>query len=350
MQLVVAQLTQQLQRGLRSLYTLHSDEPLLQQEAADLIRATAKGQGFTERTVHSVSGARFDWAEILASCQSMSLFAHRQLVEVRIPGGKPGKEGAAALQQLAQLTQNNDSTVVLVLLPQLDKAAKTSAWFTALDGCGVTVAIDALPRTALPQWIAQRLQLQGQQVDGGEQGIRTLQFFADRVEGNLLAAHQEIQKLDLLYPKGTLSFEQVEGAVLDVARYDVFKLSEALLAGQSLRGQRMIQGLQAEGESVVLVHYVISEDIRTLKRIKDALSAGRPLPLAMREQRVWGVKEKLMERILPRLGQTHLNHLLRSAHVVDGIVKGLKDPDWPHDPWQALLHLAQSLSTTCAIK
>jgi DNA polymerase-3 subunit delta len=187
-------------------------------------------------------------------------------------------------------------------------------------------------------------------VAAGEEGQRTLQFFADRVEGNLLAAHQEIQKLHLLYPPGPLSFEQVESAVLNVARYDVFKLTEAVLAGQVARVQRMLEGLKAEGESEVLVHYTLSEDIRTLKRVKDAIAAGRPLPMALREQRVWGVKEKLMERVLPRLSDTTLNNLLQAAHVVDGIVKGLKQPDWPHDPWQALHRLAMGLCEPCMAK
>ena len=158
-----------------------------------------------------------------------------------------------------------------------------------------------MERQALPQWIAQRLAQQGQRVAAGDEGQRTLQFFADRVEGNLLAAHQEIQKLALLYPAGELNFEQVESAVLNVARYDVFKLSEAVLAGQAGRVQRMLDGLKAEGEAEVLVHYTLSEDIRALKRVKDAMAAGRPLPMALREQRVWGLRERLFERVLPRL-------------------------------------------------
>jgi DNA polymerase-3 subunit delta len=185
-------------------------------------------------------------------------------------------------------------------------------------------------------------------VAAGEAGQLTLQFFADRVEGNLLAAHQEIQKLALLFPPGELTFEQVEGAVLNVARYDVFKLSEAVLAGQMVRVQRMLEGLQAEGEAEVLVHYTMAEDIRALKRVKDALNQGRPMPMALREQRVWGVKERLFERVLPRLSESTLAELLHSAHLVDGIVKGLKQPDWPANNWQALHRLAMRLCQACA--
>ncbi|MEO7547955.1 MAG: DNA polymerase III subunit delta [Ramlibacter sp.] len=348
MQLAAAQLAAHLQKGLRPLYALHGDEPLLVQEACDAIRAVARAQGYTERTVHTVAGAHFDWSEVLAAGGSLSLFADKQVVEVRIPSGKPGKDGSLALQQLAQAAQGNDSTLTLVLLPRLDKMTKTGAWFAALENTGVTVQLDPVERGALPQWIAQRLQQQGQRVTAGEEGRRTLQFFADRVEGNLLAAHQEIQKLGLLYPEGELGFEQVEGAVLNVARYDVFKLSEAVLAGQAERVQRMLDGLQAEGEAAVLVHYTLAEDIRALKRVKDAMAAGRPLPMAMREQRVWGLKERLFERVLPRLTPQALDRHLRAAHLVDGIVKGLKAPDWPTDGWQALHRLAQGLCRDCA--
>ena len=357
MQLAPAQLSQHLQKGLAPLYTLFGDEPLLIQEAADAIRAAARTQGYTERTVHTVAGAHFDWSEVLAAGGSLSLFADKQIVEIRIPSGKPGKDGSVALQQLAESAPGNDSTLTVVLLPKLDRMARGAAWFSALEGHGVALQVEPVERQALPQWIAQRLARQGQRVASGEEGQRTLQFFADRVEGNLLAAHQEIQKLALLYPAGesaagpagVLSFEQVETAVLNVARYDVFKLSEAVLAGQAARVQRMLEGLRAEGEAEVLVHYTLAEDIRALKRVKDAMAAGRPLPMALREQRVWGLKERLFERVLPRLSATAVDNLLHSAHLVDGIVKGLKVPDWPGDGWQALHRLALELCRACAV-
>ena len=349
MQLSPNQLGAHLQKGLKSLYTLHGDEPLLIQEALDTIRAVARSQGFTERTSHMVAGAHFDWSEVLAAGGSLSLFADKQIVELRIPSGKPGKEGSVALQHLANQSRDNDSTLTLVMLPRLDKATKTGAWFGALESFGVTVQVEPVDRNALPAWIAQRLAAQSQRVVGGDEGQHTLQFFADRVEGNLLAAHQEIQKLALLYPPGELSLAQIEGAVLNVARYDVFKLSEAVLAGQMLRVQRMLEGLQAEGEAEVLVHYALSEDIRALKRVKDALGQGRPMPMALREQRVWGAKERLFERVLPRLSGAALAELLQAAHLVDGIVKGLKQPGWPIDNWQALHRLAMMLCTQCAV-
>jgi len=350
MQLALAQLGAHLQKGLRSLYTLHGDDPLLQQEAADAIRATARAQGYTERTVHTVAGAHFDWSEVLAAGGSLSLFADKQIVEVRIPSGKPGKEGSPAIQQLVESAQGNDSTLTLFMLPRLDGPTRKGAWFGALENGGVTIAVDPIERQALPAWIAQRLQRQGQSVVAGEEGQRTLQFFADRVEGNLLAAHQEVQKLGLLYPPGELSWDQIEAAVLNVARYDVFKLSEAVLSGQVARVQRMLDGLQAEGEAAVLVHYTLAEDIRALKRVKDAMAAGRPLPMALKEQRIWGPRERLFERVLPRLSEVRLNNLLQSAHQVDGIVKGLKVPDWPQDGWQALHRLALRFSRMCMVR
>src|SRR5674476_1533171 len=228
MQLNPSQLQPHLQKDLRSLYTLHGDEPLLLQEAADAIRATARTQGFGERSVHTVSGAHFDWSEVLAAGGSFSLFADKQILELRIPSGKPGLAGAAALEQLAEQSSANDSLLTLVTLPRLDKAAKSTAWFGALERCGVTLQVESVERSALPQWLAQRLAAQGQRVLAGEEGQRTLQFFADRVEGNLLAAHQEVQKLALLFPAnapgtpgssqaGVLSFEQVESAVLNLS-------------------------------------------------------------------------------------------------------------------------------------
>jgi DNA polymerase-3 subunit delta len=327
--------------GLKPLYVIQGDEPLLAQEAGDAIRAAARAAGFGERKVFVVSGAHFDWSALLGAAQAMSLFAQRQLIEVRLASGKPGKEGAQALQRYCQAL--GDDVLTLIHLPRLDRQQQQSAWFTALEAASVVVRIDSVERQALPQWIARRLAAQDQRVEGGEIGIRTLAFFADRVEGNLLAAHQELQKLALLYPTGTLTFEQVEAAVLDVARYDVFKLGESVLAGQTARVLRMLDGLRAEGVAPVLVHWTLAEDIRALRRVKDALAQGKPMPLALRENRVWGAKERLFERLLPMLPEHALAHLVEAAHICDGLVKGLKHPDWPLEPWDGLKRLALML-------
>lgn len=347
MQLNASQLGSHLQKTLAPVYVLHGDETLLVQETADAIRAAARARGHTERSSHTASGNQADWGAILAAGGSLSLFAEKQLVEIRIPSGKPGKDGSVALQQIA--AGSDDSVLTLVLLPRLDQATRKSAWFAALEAAGVAIQIDNVERAQLPAWIARRLTAQGQRVAAGEAGQRALQFFADQVEGNLLAAHQEITKLGLLYPAGELTLEQIEAAVTDVARYDVFKLSETVLAGQRERARRMIDGLQAEGVATVLVHYALAEDIRALKRIKDQLAAGQPLPLALRGERIWGVRERLVERVLPHLSERQLDALLEAAHRVDGVVKGLPHPDWPPDPWQALQRLAQGLCGACAM-
>ena len=218
MQLAPSQLGRHLERGLKSLYTIHGDEPLLQQEALDVLRAHARTQGFTERSAHMVSGAHFDWSEVLAAGGSMSLFADKQMIEIRIPSGKPGKEGSLALQQIAEQAQGNDAVLSIIVLPRLDKATKATAWFAALENCGVTLQVDPVERKDLPAWIAQRLGAQGLRVAAGEEGQRTLQFFADRVEGNLLAAHQEVQKLALLFAPTAQS-----GGVLTWAQVDICK-------------------------------------------------------------------------------------------------------------------------------
>jgi DNA polymerase III subunit delta len=353
MQIAAAQLPQHLSKGLKSLYTLHGDEALLIQEAADAIRAAARTQGFTERSVHTVAGAHFDWSEVLAAGGSMSLFGDKQIVEVRIPSGKPGKEGSPAIQKMAEQSQGNDGLLTLFILPKLDKMSKTGAWFSALDSFGITLEVQDIDRRALAPWLTQRLAAAGLRVKSGEEGERTLKFFADRVEGNLLAAHQEIQKLSLLHPSTTdtpkeLSFENVEAAVLNVARYDVFKLSEAVLAGNMVRTQRMLDGLQAEGEAEVLVHWALSEDIRNLHRVRSLMDEGKPLPMALTEARVWGIKQRLYERILPRLTALESANLLHAAHITDGIVKGLKSPGWPMQPWAALHQLAAMVCKVAA--
>ena len=338
MQIRAEGLAQHFAKGLRPIYTVYGDEPLLAQEAGDLIRAAARAQGYGERKVFTVAGNHFDWAQVQGAAQALSLFSERQLIEIRIPSGKPGKDGSEALQRYcARLPED---VVTLVTLPRLDKTQLNSAWFMALDGAGASVKVDPVERRALPQWIAQRLAAQGQRVADDEIGQRTLAFFADRVEGNLLAAHQELQKLALLHPAGELSFEQIEAAVLNVARYDVFKLSEAVLGGNVARLLRMLEGLQAEGEAAVLVHWSLAEDIRALKRVRDAVDAGKPLPMALREARVWGPKERLFERIVPGLRSADITRLIEAAQICDGPVKGLRHPAWPVDPWAGLQRLA----------
>lgn len=327
--------------ALKPLYTLWGDETLLVQEAADAVRAAARAAGCTERQVHTVAGAHFNWSGLLGASQSMSLFGERQLIEIRIPSGKPGKEGSDALQRYC--TQLDPQAVSLIVLPRLDRQQQQSAWAVALDQAGVMVRVDSVERKALPTWIAQRLAAQGQRVQAGEAGQYSLQFFADQVEGNLLAAHQEIEKLGLLHPPGELSPEHIQQAVVNVARFDVFSLGEAIWSGHVARALRMLKGLEGEGEAAVLVHWSVSEDIRALQRVHTALQARQPLPMALRQARVWGAKERLFEQLILRLTARQLQAWLQAAHECDGVIKGLKHPAWPGGAWGALRQLVMGL-------
>jgi len=352
------ELTSHLQRGLAPLYVIEGDESLLVQEMSDELRSKTLQLGYSERQVFTVMGAHFDWSSVLAEFQSMGLFADKQLIELRIPSGKPGKEGAQAIEQLVSLMQSFQEQgqgtdlpdkVLLITLPRLDKSSKSSAWHQSLEAAAPIFVVQNIDRSALSSWIVQRLAAQDQRVSAGAQGTQTLQFFVSCVEGNLLAAHQEIQKLALLYPPGELGFEQVQKAVLNVSRFDVFKLSEAILSGQVTRVQRMLDGLQAEGEAAVLVHFAMTEDIRLLYKIKSSVVTGKALPMVLKEYRVWGAKEKLIERVIGHLSVHVLEKLLQACHRVDGVVKGLKAPNWPENSWMALQQLAFLCAKSCSL-
>jgi DNA polymerase-3 subunit delta len=325
------QLSQQLTRGLKSLYVIFGDELLLALEAADRIRAKALEQGFTERRV-LIADTGFDWGELAMASSSLSLFAPKRMLDVRIPGGKPGKDGSEGLQRLAASLPAD--TLILITLPGLDRQAQTSKWFTALEGCGMAVHAASVKRDRLGQWLVGRLAQQEQQADQS-----LIQFLVDRVEGNLMAAHQEIQKLSLLFPKGTLPGEDVRNAVVDVARFNVFEIGATLLKGDRVHYVRMLDGLRAEGIAAPLVLWAIAEEVRTMARIKAALSAGQPLAQVLRDGRVWGVRQELMPGALRRLQQSQLLVALRDAARIDRMIKGLADGD----VWDALLHLGLAL-------
>lgn len=336
MQLKLEQLPQHLQKGLASLYVLHGEEAFLVLEAVDRIRARARQEGFAEREVLTVEPG-FKWNELMMAGASQSLFGDRKLLELRIPGGKPGAEGGQALQDYCQ--NLSPDTVTLITLPKLDRTQQGSKWFTALEHAGVAVAAWPIERASLPQWIAGRLQQQNQRLDRD-----TLAFLADKVEGNLFAAHQEIQKLGLLYGEGELSPEQVRDAVLDVSRFDVFKLGEALLGGDALRFSRVLDGLQAEGESPVLVLWALAEEVRTLLKLKRGLLQRQALPQLLKEHRVWGARQQLMEPALRRLSVAQLETALSEAAHSDRLIKGLGSGE----PWSVMLRLGLSLCSATA--
>lgn len=331
MQLRYDALDAHLAKGLAAVYVITSDEHLLAQEASDKIRKMAKAQGFLEREILSVE-RYFKWGELLAANQSQSLFGDKKLIDLRMPTGKPGKDGSAALQEYVRdLSPDN---ITLISLPKLDWATQKAAWVTMLQQAAVYIDIPLIERAALPQWIGQRLAAQGQSADK-----QSLEFIADRVEGNLLAAHQEIQKLGLLHPQGKLSFESIHDAVLNVARYDVFKLNEAMLVGDVARLVRMLDGLKGEGEALPLVLWAMAEELRTLLKLKSGVAQGRPLGALLKEYRIWGPREKLMEPALRRVSLATLQAALQDAAQIDKMVKGLRAPKFAGDAWDALLQL-----------
>ena len=331
MQLRPDALEAHLAKPLAPLYVISSDEHLLALEAADKIRATARAQGITEREVLVVERG-FKWNDLLAANQSQSLFGDRKLIELRIPTGKPGKDGGQALQDYAaSLSPDN---VTLVTLPKLDWATAKAAWVGALQQAGMYIDIPLVERAQLPNWIGVRLAAQRQRADK-----LSVEFIADRVEGNLLAAHQEIRKLALLHPEGELSFEQVQDAVLNVARYDVFRLNEAMLSGDPARLVRMMDGLKGEGEALPLVLWALTEEIRTLLKLKSGVTQGRPLGQLLKEYKIWGPRERLMDGAVRRMTLPVLERAMRDAAQIDRMVKGLRTKDFSGDAWDALLHL-----------
>ena len=323
------------------LYIFSGDEPLLMMEAMDQLRAVAKKQFYTEREV-LLQERGFDWSALLSAGQTMSLFGDKRWLELRIPTGKPGRDGADALKQFAAQVQSQSQgsegpdTVVCIILPRLDGKTKTSAWFSALDEAGMAIQIDSLDRSQLPQWITGRLKNQNQEVEPGAEGIRALEFIANQVEGNLIAAHQEIQKLGLLYPNGKLTEEQIRTAILKVARYNVFELTEAMLAGDLARLNRMLDGLKGEGEPLVLILWSVTEELRLLSKLKAASDAGESVQQLMRANRVWGNKERLYPNALRRVQPLKLRRAMQVAAGLDRQVKGLYAADLPADPWDGL--------------
>lgn len=322
-------------QGLASVYLITGDDPLLTIEAADALRSAAKQAGFTERT-SLVMDARSDWSLLARASGSGSLFGDKQLLEISIPTGKPGKQGADALMALAaQYGGRPGAEVVnIVSMPRLDRATRDSKWAQCLFDAATVLDLPNIDRPHLPAWIGQRLAKQGQQANN-----ETLEWLADKVEGNLLAAHQEILKLGLLFEPGMLNLAQVSQAVLNVARYDVFGLRDAMLAGQSTRVLRILEGLKAEGEALPLVLWAVGEEIRLLARVVQLGNQGSDLGSAMRTMRIFGQHERLARQAIDRVGTTAWPAMVQHAHEIDKLIKGLQVPGRLHDPWQEMARL-----------
>jgi len=315
MQLALAHLEKHLTQSLKPLYILVGDEPLAQRESLDAIRAAARAQGYDERTTLTVE-RYFNWQQIQSYGQSISLFASQRLLEINITSGKPGVDGGKALQALAN--KAIPDTCVVVILPKLERDAANSAWYSALEKNAVTISLNEVDAANLPKWIASRLALQGQHTSQ-----QTLEFLAHQVEGNLLAANQEVQKLGLLYPQGELSDATVREAVLNVSRYDAFQLGEAVLAGDAARTVRILQGLQDEGENAVAVMSPLMWVLRPLVRIKQAEMRGENIMNAMTNARIYGEKQALVKRALARLNLKQLEAALQKLADIDKTAKGV---------------------------
>ena len=326
------QLDAHLAKQLAPLYVIHGDEPLLALEAADAIRKRARAAGYVERTV-LVAERGFKWGELHAAGASMSLFGDKKIIELRIPTGKPGTEGAQAIK--AHADNLSADALTLVTVPKLDRSTQESAWFKALARAGVVITVYPVDRARLPEWIAGRLARQKQRA-----GRETLTFLADSVEGNLLAAHQEIQKLGLLLPEGELDFESVRAAVLNVARFDVSQLPQAMIAGDLGRFARVLDGLRAEGEAAPRIVWLVAEELRAVARVQTGIAAGRPLQDLFRENRVWGEPRQravaaAARRLPAKTLQSAITHAARIDRVSKGVAKG--------DAWDELLGLGLGL-------
>ena len=325
-------LEQRLAQALAPLYVIHGDEPLIALECGDAVRAAARRQGIDERETFIVE-QHFRWDALRAVNASMGLFGGRKLVDLRIPSGKPGVEGAKVLEAYA--ADPNPDNVTLVTLPRLDRAAQNSAWFTALATRAAVVAVQPMERDALPRWIASRLLRQKQKA-----APETLSFLADLCEGNLLAAKQEIEKLALLLPEGQLEHAAVEAVVADVARYDVFAASEAWLLGDAARAVRILVALQAEGDGPQLAIWSLGEDLHAIAAVQSMMRDGVPIASAVRNARVWGKRQSALEKAVRRLEGGEVVRLLGALSLIDALSKGIGRGD----AWDEVVALALAIA------
>jgi DNA polymerase-3 subunit delta len=312
MQLRSGDLEAHLAKALAPAYAIHGDEPLVALEAADAVRAAARGRGFAERVVFE-PGRSFDWSEFEHAAASLSLFGGRKLIELRLPTGKPGAPGSAAIA--AHLERHDSESVLLVTLPRLDRQGQGSAWFTALASAGVVVDVWPIERARLPAWIAERLARQKPRAPR-----EVLEFLAESVEGNLIAAHQEVQKLALLAPPGELSLETVQAAIVNVARYDPYDAAEALVAGDTARYLRVLEGLRAEGEQPTFVLFVLSHALFALQAMRRGIDPrvfNRNLQRALQ-----GAARRYAERLV--------DEAIAQCSQIDRAIKGVGSGE----PWE----------------
>jgi DNA polymerase-3 subunit delta len=325
-------LSDQLQKQLHPVYLVSGDEPLLLQECCDLIRRQARAQGCTDRQIIEAGAAGFDWQEILHSAASMSLFAERKLVELRLPGGKPGAEGSKALCDYLDMASDDD--VLLMITGKIDKASTNSKWYRALDRAGATIQIWPVDTRNLPGWLRQRISRAGLSIDDD-----ALQLLCDRVEGNLLAAVQEVEKLKLLVKDARITARSVLDAVSDNARYSVFELADKALGGDAAASLHMLHGLRGEGTEPAVVLWALAREVRVLHDVQLDCAAGQGALQAMNARRVWKSRIPLMQAALARHTTGSVSLLLEQAAKVDGSIKGFAGGR----PWDNLEDLVTGL-------
>ena len=327
MKLYFNQLKSHLEKQLQPVYFISGDEPFQQDESVRLIREAAKSQGYTEREVHHVDRS-FDWDELVHSAGSMSLFAERKVIELRIPTGKPGDKGSKAL--VAYTSQLPEDNLLLIVSGKLDASQTKSKWFKALDAVGATLAVWPLELQELPAWLKGRMQVRGLQPT--EDALTVL---AEQVEGNLLAADQELEKLLMIYGEGPINAEQVLDAVSDSARFDAFALVDVALQGDAVRVSRILHGLKAEGEDVLHVLGALMYQLRMLEKMAGAVSRGQNLEQVFKQHRIWDKRKVVLNAGLKRHGLKRWQAFLLVAGRIERMCKGLAIGK----PWDELLQL-----------
>ena len=316
------QLSSHLKNSLAPCYLVTGDEHLLVAEALDDIREAARSSGFSNRELH-VATTGFDWHQLTASTGNMSLFAEQRIVELRLPTGKPGRTGGQAIVDLVE--QAGPELLFIVTAPKLDRSAAASKWAKAIEQKGVGLQIWPIGVRELPGWIANRMRQSGLQPTRD-----AVALIADRVEGNLLAAGQEIEKLRLLLGEGKVTADDVNEAVANSSRYDVYKLTDAALAGDAPRAVRILGGLKAEGVEPVIVMWALTRELRTLATLDDAVRQGTDLGSAMQSARVWNNRQGLMRSCISRHQHGDFHRMLKASGRADAAAKGQRYGD----PWQ----------------
>ena len=333
MQLRPEQLARHLEKQLLPIYIVSGDETLLIQESCDLIRKHAKVAGCTEREVIDASASGFKWNEIINSAASMSLFAERKLIELRVPNGKPGAEGSKALCEYVETA--SDENVLLIISGKIDKQSTNSKWFKALDSAGGTIQVWPVDAQQLPRWLEQRISGAGMTISSD-----ALNLLCERVQGNLLSAVQEVEKLKLLAKDGKIRAETVTDSVSDNARYNLFAMADSAVQGDAAASLRMLSGLRGEGSEPTVVLWALTRELRTLYEIQTACDNGQDMLQAMRAQRVWNNKIPMVKAALSRHNNASLTQLLALAARTDGSIKGFADGK----PWDNLAALITGLS------